>query len=437
MRLAYPPRVPLLDAFARSWVCVLGLVGLVASGSASAADPYTEAFVRAEALAAEGRFAEGAAAVEAALGSFPQDYALTLEAAWLRYQSGEYARAEVHYRRAIRLSEGAWEARLGLGWSLLLQGERGEAEGIFEGLAAEAPGDARAAEGLRAAQARVAVIAAPRAALTGQIYPDAGGMTGALGVSVGAPLVIKERVLVGVDYSFARFQGVGAAARAGGMHMNMGGFGPGSPVGRGDFIDRHAIYAHAGATWERVGFTTHYGYIRDGGRLIGDAHVAGAALRYSPLGDLSLAIAAGFWPDQAIPRASLAWAAPATRWLTITPAAAVQVADGAALGSGSLGAAVHGRPGALWVGGKVGPERRPIYLHVPETFSVDGEIRWGLWAGGRAELPGHFNLFAGWELHRLAGVGPGAVVTSAHILAIGVGWRSHAPPQRGRPREER
>lgn len=69
---------------------------------------------------------------------------------------------------------GAWEARLGLGWSLLLQGERGEAEGIFERLAADAPGDARAAEGLRAARARVAVIAAPRAALTGQLYPDAG-----------------------------------------------------------------------------------------------------------------------------------------------------------------------------------------------------------------------------------------------------------------------
>lgn len=69
MWLAYPPRVPLLDAFARSWVLVLGLVGLAASGAASAADPYAETFTQAGALAAEGRFAAAAGRWRLRLGA--------------------------------------------------------------------------------------------------------------------------------------------------------------------------------------------------------------------------------------------------------------------------------------------------------------------------------------------------------------------------------
>lgn len=89
--------------------------------------------------------------------------------------------------------------------------------------------------------------------------------------------------------------------------------------------------------------------------------------------------------------------------------------------------ALHGRPGALWVGGKGGRERRPVYLHIPSTFSVDGEIRWGLWAGGRIDLPRRLHIYASWELHRLAATDI-ADPASAHLLAVGLGWRSHPVP---------
>ena len=129
--------------------------------------------------------------------------------------------------------------------------------------------------------------------------------------------MIRERGLVGVDYNYARFADRATTARAGAMQMNMngagGGLGPGGPGLRDSAIDRHALYLHAGAAWVKAGFTGHYGYINDGGRLIGNAHIAGLAVRYSPLGDITLAAVAGVWPDQVIPRVALAWAAPATR----------------------------------------------------------------------------------------------------------------------------
>jgi hypothetical protein len=424
-------------ALGRAATLVLALAPTFAS-----ADPYVDAFARAGELEAAGRVREAAELLERSLADYPQDYALALQVAWLRYQSGDHARAEALYRRCIALSGGVYEARLGLAWSLLLQGERTEAEAVFAALADEAPNEPLVREGLAASRARIAVIARPSAALTGQLYPYQGGLSAALGASLSLPLVIRERGLVGVDYNYARFADRATTARAGAMQMNMngagGGLGPGGPGLRDSAIDRHALYLHAGAAWVKAGFTGHYGYINDGGRLIGNAHIAGLAVRYSPLGDITLAAVAGVWPDQVIPRVALAWAAPATRWLTVTPGAAVQVADGRALGAGSLAAAVHGRRGALWVGGKFGPERRPVYLHVPATFSVEGEIRWGLWAGARLELPRRFNIFAGWELHRFTGLDAGAVVTSAHTLAIGVGWRSHpAPEPRGPERKER
>ncbi|MCB9568543.1 MAG: hypothetical protein H6710_15230 [Myxococcales bacterium] len=149
-------------------------------------------------------------------------------------------------------------------------------------------------------------------------------------------------------------------------------------------------------------------------------------LRYSPLGDLTLAASGSFYPDQAIPRIALAWAAPATRWLTITPAAALQVADRSPLAAGYLAATFHGRPGSLWIGGKYGRERRPVYLHVPTTFSVDGEIRWGLWGGGTINLPGRLHILLSYELHRIADL-QGGDPGSAHLIALGLGWRSHGP----------
>ncbi|MCA9663508.1 MAG: tetratricopeptide repeat protein, partial [Myxococcales bacterium] len=187
----------------------LSLFVATPSSQARAADPYAERFAEAAALEGKSEFTAAAELLEAELKNYPQDYTLALQVAWLRFNAADYDAAIAHYRRAIELSEGSYDARLGLAYSLLGRGDRDEAEDIFLELRAEAPEEPKAKAGLEAARYRIPVIAAPTVGPTGQLYPIQGGMTSAVGVSVGLPLIIRERLLLGVDYNYARFASYG------------------------------------------------------------------------------------------------------------------------------------------------------------------------------------------------------------------------------------
>lgn len=400
-----------------------------------------------DALEAAGKYRKAASEAEDLAQAYPQDYGWTLRAAWLRFQAQHYRRATVHYRRAIELSGGSLESRLGLSWSLLYDGHRRQAIAELETLKRDYPEAPEIDEALAFARARGPVAYRPWASVTGQLYGNHPTLERGLGIQGGLSLTIAEHTLLAASYGFARIgfdpivtdalladslgagNGNGAGNGSGSGNGNGNGNGNGATNGAwgngntslGDSADQHQVHVAIGPVWAAGGVTLQYGFLYVEG--LPDLHAIGTSMRWSPWGDIVLAANTTIEADVVRPRIEPSWKLPVHEHVWLRPAFSMQIDDGV-LPTGMLTLGVHGRPGALWLGGKYGRERRPAYLDTPVIFNIPGDIRWGGWVGGQLELPANMAFFAAYELDGVEVQTEAALArTQAHYITLGLSFR--------------
>jgi len=266
-------------------------------GQAQAADPYTMALQRAVKLEGEQRPAAAAAALLKVEAQYRQDYLLQLRLGWLLFEAGDYVRAQRHYRRALNLSPGSREARLGLGWTLQRRGQHDEAQEAFSAVLRRWPEDASALEGHGLCKPTPAVSTSPRVAFIGQAYQDHPPKVAALGVSVSLPMRILSHGFLSATFRYSRFwlnEGV-----------TLDGLGDDE-----DSFEQYEGYLTAGVVFPLFGLVGHYAFLHDGSGSLGSAQLAGFTARFSPLGDIYLPASVGLYSDMTVYRARAGPASP-------------------------------------------------------------------------------------------------------------------------------
>jgi tetratricopeptide (TPR) repeat protein len=133
-------------------LCFSLICGWVASAAADA--DYFEAASHADAAAKKRRFGDAVETIEAALRKYPRDYVLTLKLAWIEFLRQRYSEAERWYREASEISDGALDARIGLGWALIQQHRCDEGVEVLKGVLAEQAHEKSAHQGLKLCKTR-------------------------------------------------------------------------------------------------------------------------------------------------------------------------------------------------------------------------------------------------------------------------------------------
>jgi tetratricopeptide (TPR) repeat protein len=427
-------------------VAALPLLLQAGPAEAAPADPYAERFEQARRLEAEGRFGDAADALEPLTLEYPDDYTLSLQLGWLYYRDRDLERAESSYRRAVEVSNGAQAARLGLAWTLLELGEVDDAEALFRQLLAESPDLALARTGLSRIQrdhrihtdARFAYITHSGHAFRGSGWAITAGLeipfarqwvtTGhfrfthldnaspASSTAGSTPALAATGPGGGGGGGPGGGGGSGGPGRPGGG--NGGGF-AGTGAGVGDY-GQEEVYVSSGIRRPGWGLLGHFAYVHDQGEFMDDLFALGMSGRISQAGDLSLEASVTLYPDDPFVRVSPSWRIDLGHGFHIRPGASLQVVqDAEVLGNGFVEAGWEGRRGALWVGGKGGPERRPTYLLLPLVFNLNDDIRWGVWAGAALRLGDDARLGAVYEYQELEYPVNGDLQTSGmHTISI-------------------
>lgn len=374
--------------------------------SAAADDRYDSALAHARRLDADGNLRAAGEVLDAMGRAYPQDYTVALEAGWLRFRAGELRAAEREYARATALSGGTLESRLGLGWTLVRLGRCGDALAELHLAQTLRPDDARARDGIAAcsapADSRADVELYPGIALTGHAYAGHATKDVAAGVAAGAGVLFVRHVLASATY------------RGTLVPLPSAGGGGGTKT-----FAQHEGWAAVGWVAPSFGATAHYGLVYDGTGLYGTSHTLGAALRVSPWGDGNVEASLSFYDDAKVVRIAPSWRIPLGRILSARPGAAVQWLSDEALLAGSLELSAAGSPGSVWIGGKLGAERRPVYLAVPTVFDLPETISGGLWAGGGLALGRGWILSLSYELQRLRDEATGDE-SGMHLLTLAV-----------------
>lgn len=382
----------------------------------ASAGPYEDAFARAVSLEEQGEYEAAAAELAALVETYPQDYPLQLQIAWLQFQAGRYDQAERAYRRALDLSGGALDPTLGLGWTLLRLGRTDEARAYFDQVLARDPDNASAAEGLHA----IETPAVPSRATTdfglfigatGRAYQSAAKSDLAGGPVVGAS-VRHGRLTAGVTYRMFQFK----------LEPDT----PGHRYGRDDseFFFQNEVYGALVYARPAFGMSLHYGHVDSGidGGL--DADVAGAIGRVDLLGRVTLEGSYSAYPEADIVRVAPAWRIPLGDFY-VQPAAGYQrVLDTeSTYWIGALAAGLQTSAVTAEVGAKYGQEWRPTYLSIPVAYNVDAVLQWGGWAGLTVSFAESWGLVAGYSLeHYEASVDEPSF--DGHVITLGVERRA-------------
>lgn len=352
------------------------------------ADEYDDVLARARDQAASGRHADAARELDAARRRYPQDFTLTIEAAYQYFLAERYEQAEAAYRRAIDLSEGAFVARSGLAWTWLRQNRHAEAHSLFATLTAEAPTDATVRLGFDLSKPleRKTLELFSTASSTAHAYPSHPYKSWALGGSVGATVRVRERWLAGGTFRYTRF-----AFDAD----------PTPPNTATSSFGQSEGYLLAGYASPKAGMAAQYAYIADGSGYSGRTHIVGGSARFSPWGDITLSGTFAGYADMDVGRLDLSWRMPLPRSFWARPGIWVQRAGTENLATASLMAGIDRQTWGAWIGGKYGDEVRPAYLDVPYALNIPEKVTYGASAGGRLSLGAHLNLLLAFEAHGL------------------------------------
>jgi len=378
---------------------------LTSAGSATEPDPYTERFRRAGELEHQGHFEAAAEALEPLLGPYPDDYALELQLGWLRFRADQPKRAEHHYRRAVELSGGAQNARLGLAWSFVEQGEDRDAKPIFEALLAESPGLVAARDGL----ALIRLQHSPSTRIGGAYvhHSDHPFRRSGWALRVGADVPLARRAFVSGTFRISQLTNADTLITTPSTNPG-GGPGPGGPGGPASTTRVSGIYEQpevhlaAGLRERAWGLAAHFAYVNDRGEFDDDLFAVGLSGRLSHVGDLWLEGSASFYPDATVLRLSPWWRIELGRGFYVRPGGAVERADGDEwLGSYFAELGLAGSRGAVFAGGRGGRERRPTYLLVPLMLNLADDLTWGVWAGSTLRIGDRVEFRAVYQLDSL------------------------------------
>jgi len=230
----------------------------------------------------------------------------------------------------------------------------------------------------------------------------------AMGTTLSVPMTIADHYKLGVTGRYTWF----APKRMGRGQ----GFGQNSPS-----FSQGEAYAHAGVGFLNWGLVGHYAWARDSLEGSESVHVAGFSSRVEALGTIWLSGSASIHADTTIFRLEPAWTIPLGSVFSVQPLAAWQHADSENFFSS--GGTFTATPGwaTVFIGGRYGEERQPVYLSHPSVYNVPEHILWSVWAGARLALTKSWSLNSGYEFLRLRQLlTTGTEDADMHLFTVGL-----------------
>ncbi|PIW02706.1 MAG: hypothetical protein CO108_16195 [Deltaproteobacteria bacterium CG_4_9_14_3_um_filter_63_12] len=366
--------------------------------SAAHADPYLDGTAQLAALIEGGELVGAQQKVIELRALYSQDYALALQHGWLATQLGATEEAAAAYQRAAELSGGADEADLGLALSWIELGDERAASAVADIDDPKVRAEARAA--LDAAEAATAFEFGASGALFSTTYTRQTARDSALGVQASADFAWGPALL---DFD----------VRA----LSYGYKGdPGRRNQAGASFSQTELYGGLGYAALDWGVQAQYGTVFDASSG-SDVQIVGGSLRWSPYGDLVLEESSSFYAAENVHRLALSWRVPFGDWFT-TFGGATQFVGSDTYSNGFLTAGWAADDSALWVGGKLGDEYKPVYLAFPAIFNGDELLEFGASAGGSLALSERWWLAASYSWDRLELDGASA---DAHTVSVSLG----------------
>lgn len=352
-------------------VCLAAVVQVCAIARADG--DYYQALDAAEHAANGGDYVRAVNTVATALTKYPNDYRLTLELAWYQLLNGDYQSSEFNYRRAIALSDGALEARLGLGWVFVHTGRCELAVPQLRAILDESPDESAARAGLFTCAEQKAVHGSVWLAGAASEYTDHPWKRSSLDGLAGLTLRYQSFAF-GAAY---RFLSLTATDR------RVAGY------------TQHEAYLHAGYAKDSLEVLAHAAYVWGGDALgTGSAH-AGLTARVpiaDVLRDVNGQLTLSRYPDLWIVRVSVSTVFSLGR-IQLVPEIAVEQVGHEALTSGALTASLALGNLTLWASGKIGEEYRAAFLSQFAVFNSEDRSLWSVAGGLRFGLSEHWALF--------------------------------------------
>ncbi|NOZ01485.1 MAG: tetratricopeptide repeat protein [Deltaproteobacteria bacterium] len=396
----------------RTSIVVTALV--LAWPSVGRADRYSRSMRAAGVEASQGNWERAADLLGRIADTYPEDYNLHLTRAWYLFQQGDYESARSSYELALKISGGAADARLGLGWCAQRTGDLDEARRQFEAVLEIEPNNPNAAEGL--ALVRPSNTFIPYAYLFFEKFQGHPWRDYHLGTEVGLDSVIDGNFLLDFGYRYLYIRG-----------LSLG-------VGTRDVIQQHEAQAVMGFATTEWGLTVHGIYARYGesGSLMAgpgkDSGAVGLSARYTYWADFLLSAAYSFYDDFGVVQADMAVALPATEWLTLSAAFEFQYGDERFWPSGRAEILFHERAWSLALGGSFGTRLRPVDLTAGLIYNTFDRPSGAAWARTAVALGPVVTLHLSYGFERLLSPslrGSGTDVGYGHSISAGLSLALH------------
>lgn len=348
-------------------------------------------------------------ALTALMPDYPQDVELPLQLGWVLSQLAQFSSALQAYEIALSRSAPGGDAELGVALSLLRLGRCAQARGHFQSVLTLNPFSQSAAAGLQSCAQTVVpppALSAPPAKLWLQpllaqifyAYQNHPAVKYAAAPLLRLDALWRSRFYAALAYRYTYFAP------------------PSSQIAP---WSQHDVFVNAGYTTKSVGSTLHYGVLIDKSGYSGTSHHIGLSGRYSFGWDALLNLSASVFQDAPVLRAEVALRVPIISGFSLRPGGAVQWMPNQTFTSLMLGMFYDHRRYNLWLGGKVGGEKRAVYFNVAYVYNGPAIIPYGAWLGGSVSLGAGFAALLNYTYDRLERIDTTPIQDShAHSLTL-------------------